>query len=109
LALPLSVAAALAVAAACGSKHDYPTIPSGPYQAGVSGTPGGGTGGPSTATECVKKKGICLAAGDMAACPEPVLGDLCGAASDLDGGPSGLFCCLGLNDAGAPEDAPAGG
>jgi hypothetical protein len=47
-------------------------------------------------------------AGDIVACPQPDLTDnICGDPLN-DAQTSGLFCCFGLNDAGAP-DAPAGG
>jgi hypothetical protein len=40
----------------------------------------------------------------MTQCPDPLpSGELCGSSSDVDGGSSGLFCCRGLNDAGAPD------
>jgi hypothetical protein len=95
----------LLVAMACGTKTDYPPIQGGPYEAGGGGATSGGGGGGGVVSPCQKDYGgVCLGAGDMTQCPDPLpSGELCGSSSDVDGGSSGLFCCRGLNDAGAPD------
>jgi hypothetical protein len=93
-----------AVIGACNSKDTFPPIANNESEGGSLGGGGdrGGGGGTKT-TACAKENGQCLLVGDMVGCPDPVVeSSLCNDPIN-EAGTSGRFCCLGLNDAGAPD------